>query len=282
MVWNQIKTALLLGALSGFFLFIGAYLGGQAGLVVAFSLALLMNFVSYFWSDKIVLFAYRAKEANPGDYPRLHQLVEEIAKKAKMPKPKVYVVPSANPNAFATGRNPNHVVVAVTNGILDLLNEKELKGVIAHEMSHVKNRDILIGSVAATIAAAISFVAMMARWAAIFGGMGGDRDGHNFLELLVLSILAPLIATVIRLAISRSREYLADETGAKLLGEGKGLASALKKLEAGSKSRPMRMGSETSAHMFIVNPFTASYLMKLFSTHPPVDERVKRLDSLKF
>jgi len=157
MVWNQIKTALLLGALSGLFLFVGASLGGQVGLITAFSLAVLMNFVSYFWSDKIVLFAYRAKEANPADYPRLHQIVEEVAKKAKIPKPRVFVVPSPNPNAFATGRNPKHAVVAATTGILDLLNEKELKGVIAHEISHVKNRDILIGSVAATIAATISF-----------------------------------------------------------------------------------------------------------------------------
>ena len=279
MIINQIKTTLLLGALTSILLLIGSF-WGQSGLITAFLLAIIMNFMSYWFSDKIVLKIYRAKEVDVAKYPRLYQIVNDIAKKAKLPQPKLYIIPTNNPNAFATGRNPKHAAVAVTQGILDLLTEKELKGVLAHEMAHVKNRDILISSVAATIAGAIGFIAFMARWGAIFGGYGG-RNGRGVIELIAIAIVTPLIATVIRLAISRSREYLADETGAKIIKNPKGLASALKKLEANSKAHPMRFGSPSSAHLFIVNPFRASAFLKLFSTHPQASERIKRLNNLK-
>ncbi|MBT4114628.1 M48 family metalloprotease, partial [Candidatus Woesearchaeota archaeon] len=214
-------------------------------------------------------------------YARLHQMVAEVARKAKLPKPRVYVVPSPAANAFATGRNPKHAVVAVTQGIMELLSERELKGVIAHELAHVKNRDILIGSIAATIAGAISVIAFMARWGAIFGGFG-RRDGGNVLELLALAIVTPIIAMIIQLAISRSREFMADEDGAKFIGDGKPLASALKKLEAQAKHRPMRFGSRGSAHMMIVNPLSSGAFVKMFSTHPAVEDRVKRLEKIKY
>jgi len=279
---NQIKTTVLLASLTGLLLAAGLWFGGQIGLIAAFGIAMVMNAISYFFSDKIVLFIYKAKEADVSEYPRLHQIINEVAEKAEIPKPKIYIVPSANPNAFATGRNPKNAVVAVTKGILDLLTENELKGVIAHEIAHVKNRDILISTVAATIAGAISFLAFMARWAAIFGGVRGNGSGRNVIELLVLAILTPVLATIIRLAISRSREYLADETGAKTIKDSKSLASALKKLEEAAKKRPMLFGNETTSHMFIVNPFRKSFLTSIFSTHPPMEERVKRLEKLKF
>jgi len=279
---NQIKTTILLAILTALMLVAGLWFGGQTGLVVAFALAMLMNLVSYFLSDKIVLFIYRAKEAGVAEYPRLHQIVNEIAEKAKLPKPRIYIIPSQNPNAFATGRNPEHAVIAVTKGILNLLTEPELKGVLAHEFAHIKNRDILISTVAATLAGAISFLAYMARWAAIFGGVRGDSDGRNALELLVLAILTPIIATLIRLAISRAREFLADETGAKIIKDSKSLASALLKLETASKHRPMLFGNETTSHLFIVNPFKKNFLTTIFSTHPPIKERVKRLEQMKF
>jgi heat shock protein HtpX len=276
MIINQVRTVILLGALTGLLLAIGAYF---ANIYLALVFAVVMNFGSYWFSDKIVLMMYRAKEADVGKYARLHQMVAEVAKKANLPKPRVFVVPSQAANAFATGRNKNHAVVAVTQGIMDLLSEKELKGVIAHELAHVKHKDILIGSIAATIAGAISIMAFMARWGAIFGGFG-NRD-NNILELLALAIVTPIIAMVIQLAISRSREYLADEDGAKFIGDGKPLASALKKLEAQAKHRPMRFGSRGSAHMMIVNPLSAQSFVKMFSTHPPVAERVKRLEKIK-
>ena len=278
MLGNQIRTVVLLGALTGLLLAIGAYF---ASIYIALAFAVAMNFGSYWFSDKIVLMMYRAKEADVGKYARLHQMVAEVAKKAGLPKPRVFVVPSQASNAFATGRGPKHAVVAVTQGILELLSEKELKGVIAHELAHVKHRDILIGSIAATVAGAISMIAFMARWGAIFGGFG-RRDGGNVLELLALAIVTPLIAMVIQLAISRSREYLADEDGAKFIGDGKPLASALKKLDAQAKHSRFRFGSRGSAHMMIVNPLSAGYFVKMFSTHPPVAERVKRLEKIKF
>lgn len=278
---NQLKTVILLGALTGILIWVGS-LWGQSGIIMAFGFAVLMNFGAYFFSDKLVLTMYRAREADIGKYPRLYQLVNEVAKKAKLPQPKVYILPTPSSNAFATGRNPKHAVVAVTEGILELLTEKELKGVIAHELAHVKDRDILIASVAATIAGAIGMIAFMARWAALFGGYGGQREGRGMLELLVLAVLTPLLATIIQLAISRSREYLADREGATFIKDSSGLASALKKLEAQAKHNPLRFGSESSAHIFIVNPFRASFLMKLFSTHPDVESRVKRLTALKF
>ena len=279
MLSNQIRTVVLLGALTGLLLAVGAYF---ANIYFALVFAILLNLGSYWFSDKIVLMMYRAKEADVGKYARLHQIVAEIAQKAKLPKPRVYVVPAQNSNAFATGRNPKHAVVAVTQGIMDLLSEKELKGVIAHELAHIKHRDILIASVAATIAGVISMVAFMDRWAAIFGGFGRGRDSGNLFELLALAIVTPIIAAVIQLAISRSREFLADEDGAKFIKDGKPLASALKKLEADSKQHPMRFGSPSSAHLFIVNPFSVRSFMKLFSTHPSVEARVSKLNKMKF
>lgn len=275
---NHLRTVFFLGLLTGLMLFVGS-LWGRSGLIFAAVLALVMNFGSYWFSDKIVLAVYRAKEAKVSQYPRLYQIVNDIAKRAKIPSPKIFIIPSDNPNAFATGRNPKNAVVGVTKGILDLLNEKELKGVLAHEVSHVKNRDILVSSIAATIAGAIGFVAAMARWSAILGSR--DRD-NNMIEFLVLGIVTPILATLIHLAVSRSREYMADHSGAKLLKDGSGLASALKKLDEASKSRPMRFGSRSSAHMFIVNPFKGLKMSAMLSTHPSTEERVKRLKSMKF
>jgi heat shock protein HtpX len=277
MIGNQIRTVVLLSLLTGLLLAVGAYF---SNIYIALVFAILINFGSYWFSDKIVLRIYKAKEADVGKYARLHQIVSEVAKKAGLPKPRVFVIPTQNSNAFATGRNKKHAVVAVTQGIMELLSEKELKGVIAHELAHIKHNDILIGSIAATIAGIISMVAFMARWAAIFGG--GQRDSGNIFELLALAIVTPIIATVIRLAISRSREYLADEDGAKFISDGKPLALALKKLEADSKNHPLRFGSPSSAHLFIVNPFSARSFMKFFSTHPAVSERVKRLNNMQF
>lgn len=279
MLGNQIRTVVLLGLLTGLLLAIGAYF---ANIYVALVFAILLNFGSYWFSDKIVLMMYRAREASVGEYPRLHQIVAEIAQKAKIPKPRVFVIPTNNANAFATGRNPKHAVVAVTKGIVNLLSERELKGVLAHEIAHIKHRDILIASIAATIAGVISMVAFMARWAAIFGGFGRGRNSGNFLELIALAIVTPIIAAIIQLAISRSREFLADEGGAKFLKDGKPLAAALKKLEADAKLHPLRFGSPSSSHLFIVNPFSARGLIKLFSTHPPISERIKRLENIKF
>jgi len=279
MIVNQIKTVLLLGSLTGIFLWVGS-LWGPSGMTFALVFAVAMNLGAYWFSDKIVLRLYRAKEADLAKYPRLYQIVNDIAKSAKLPAPKVYILPTNTSNAFATGRNPAHAAVAVTEGILHLLSEKELKGVLAHEMAHVKNRDILISSVAATIAGVISYVAFMARWASIFGGMGRGESGKGIAELLVLAIVTPFLALLIRMAISRSREYLADETGAKLVGSSSGLASALKKLEADAKKHPLRFGSESTAHMFIVNPFTKSRFISLFSTHPLASKRIERLEKL--
>ncbi len=279
---NNLKTVLLLGALTGLLIAIGSF-WGASGMYIAFGLAIVMNFGSYWFSDKIVLMMYRAKEADRSKYSKLYSTVSDIAQRADLPEPKVYIIPTPGANAFATGRNPKHAAVAVTAGIMDILSEKELKGVLAHEMAHVKNRDILISSIAATIAGAIGMIAFMARWGAIFGGFsGGQRSGRGILELLAIAILTPLLATIIRLAISRSREYVADKEGAKILGDSSGLASALKKLESNAKRNPLRFGSETTAHMFIVNPFRASFLMKVFSTHPTTADRVKRLTAMKF
>jgi len=278
---NQIKTTLLLGLLTGLMLGAGWLLGGQTGLLIALVFSILMNFCSYFFSDKIVLFMYRAKEAKKSDYPSLHSIVEEVSKSAGIPKPKVYVIPTNTPNAFATGRNPKHAVVACTEGILQLLDKEELKGVIAHEISHVKNRDILIATVAATIAGVISYLAQMAQFAAIFGGGNRDRDSGNAIGMLALAIITPLIALIIQLAISRSREYLADETAAKTIHNPKALASALHKLEVGVKNNPLRFGSPATSSLFIVNPFSARGFMTMLSTHPPMQERIRRLNEMK-
>ncbi|MBT3298744.1 zinc metalloprotease HtpX [archaeon] len=283
---NQLKTALLLAALTSILLVIGDFIGGTQGLIIAFIFAGGLNFFSYWFSDKIVLAIYRAKEADKNKYSKIYEMVQDISIRAKLPMPKIYIIPSHHPNAFATGRNPNNAVVACTEGILNLLNDHELKGVIAHEMAHISNRDILIQSITATIAGVISFVAMMARWTAIFGGFGG-RDNNNsggLIELLVLAIVAPIMAMLIQFAISRSREYLADETGSKFLKDATGLASALEKLEKGISHNPLKAqgNTEATAHMFISNPFRGSSLLKIFSTHPTTESRVKRLRLLKF
>ncbi|MBI5798214.1 zinc metalloprotease HtpX [Candidatus Woesearchaeota archaeon] len=280
---NMIKTVLFLGLLTGIILGIGAFFG-TSGLLIAFAFALVMNFFSYFFSDKIVLWMYGAKEVSKKDQPVLHELVEEIAKLAHIPKPKVYIVHSSNPNAFATGRSPEHAAVAATTAIMDLLTKEELKGVIAHEISHVKNRDILISSIAATLAGVISFLAMMARWGALFGGFGGDdRDNSGgILGLLVLGIVTPIMAFLIQMAISRSREYQADLSGAHLLKNGEHLAKALEKLEHGVHAHPMHNESTAGASLFIVNPFSWKGFMTMLSTHPSTEDRVKRLRAMKF
>lgn len=275
---NSIKTALLLGALTGLMMFIGRYLGGNQGMVIAFVFAIIMNFGAYWFSDKIVLKMYRARPVSEAEAPDLHRMVRQLAQQAGLPMPKICIMPSESPNAFATGRNPEHAVVAVTQGILRLLDENELKGVLAHELGHVKHRDILIGSIAATLAGAIMMVAHMARWAALFGGLGGrdDDDGGGVIGLIAMSILAPMAAMLIQMAISRSREYAADAAGASFSGSPRGLASALKKIAASSRRVPMQAEPAT-AHMFIMNPLSGKSLMNLFSTHPPVEKRIERL-----
>ena len=272
---NGMKTALLLGALSGLLMLLGEILGGQQGLVVAFGFAVLMNAASYWFSDRIVLRMYKAQEVGP-EHP-LHRIVSRLARQANLPEPRVYVIPSASPNAFATGRNPSHAAVAATEGILHILDERELEGVIAHELAHVKHRDILISSVAATIAAAIMMVARMAQFAAFFGGgRDNDREGANPIGLLFMIILAPLAAVLIQAAISRSREFAADAGGASIAGSPYGLADALRKLERASKQIPLDANPATS-HMFIIKPFTGAALMTLFSTHPSTEARVQAL-----
>ncbi len=283
---NRAKTVLLLASLTVLILIIGEVFAGQTGIVIAFIIAAGINFFSYWFSDKIVLKIYKAQEVDADRAPRLHGIVQQLAHSASLPMPKVYIVPSDTPNAFATGRNPKHAVVAVTQGILGLLNEQELTGVLAHEMSHIKDRDILISSIAATLAGVIFMLARFAQFAAIFGGIGGDDDdGGGILGLLALAILAPIAALIIRAAVSRSREFLADAEGGKLCGNPGYLASALEKLEAGVKKAPMKGASEATAHMFVVNPLKSrkrgSAILRLFSTHPPTEERVKRLREMK-
>lgn len=280
---NQFRTAILLGLLTGLIVWIGRLFGGPQGMVLAFVFAMIMNFTSYWFSDKIVLAMYRGRELSPKEAPELHQMVHELATQGGLPMPKIYVVPNQTPNAFATGRNPHKAVVAVTEGILKVLSPNELRGVLAHELSHVKNRDILIGSIAATLAGVIMMLASMARWTAIFGGFGGqDEDsGGGIISLLLVSILAPLAAVIIQMAISRSREFLADSTGARIAKDPEGLARALEKLSYASKKIPMTNAKPQTAHLFIVNPLTGKGLMNLFSTHPPMEERIRRLRSLQ-
>lgn len=278
---NRVKTVLLLTGMTVFLIFIGNLLGGRSGMYLAFILALGMNFFSYWFSDKIVLKMYGAQEVTPADAPQLHQIVDELAREAGIPKPKVYIIPDESPNAFATGRNPEHAAVAATEGIMRLLTPMELKGVLAHEIGHVKNRDILISTIAATMAGAIMILADMARFGAMFGmGSRDNEEGPGIIGVLVMSIIAPLAAMLIQMAISRSREYLADETGAHLAHNPESLARALEKLSMGVQQAPMN-ASPSTAHMFIVNPLTASTLMNLFSTHPPMEERVARLRAMR-
>jgi heat shock protein HtpX len=283
MSMNQIKTVLLLGGLTGIFLALGALTGGRTGLLIGLLFAGGMNFVSYWWSDKIVLKMYKAKEADRNEYPKLYSMIDEIRHSAHLPMPKIYVINTPQANAFATGRNPKHAAVAVTTGILKVLERNELKGVLAHEMGHVKNRDILISTIAATIAGVISYIAMMARWSAIFGGFGGRDGDNNIIELLVLAIIAPIMAMIIQFSISRSREFLADETGAKLVRDPYSLASALEKIESNVSHNPFRRQGTTdaTAHLFIHNPFKGKSVLNLFSTHPTTSERCKRLRAMK-
>jgi heat shock protein HtpX len=276
---NSLKTVLLLGLLSGLLLALGEFLGGAQGLVTAFLFAGVMNFVSYWWSDKIVLKMYRAQEVGPEH--RLSVIVRRLATQAGLPMPKVYVIPDPSPNAFATGRNPSHAAVAATEGVLRLMSDHELEGVIAHELAHVKHRDILISSVAATVAAAIMMVARMAQFATFFGGGSrNDREGSNPFALLATIIVAPIAAMLVQAAISRSREFDADAGGAKIAGNPYGLADALRKLESASKQIPLDANPAT-AHMFIIKPFSAGGLMNMFSTHPPTEERIARLMNLR-
>jgi len=274
---NTFKTALLLTAMTLFLLFIGQMFGGERGMVLALVFAAVLNFISYFFSDKIALAAYRAQPVTREQLPRAYEIVERLTQKIGIPMPKIYVIPTNSPNAFATGRNPQHASVAMTEGILSLLTDEEMEGVLAHELGHVRNRDILISSVAATLAGAITMIARMGYWASLFGGGGrDDRDrGGGFVALLML-ILAPIAATLIQLAVSRSREYEADASGARFTGNPYALASALKKLDAYSKRLPMQ-ATPSTAHLFIVAPLLGVDFSSLFSTHPPIAKRIERL-----
>jgi heat shock protein HtpX len=279
---NTFKTAFLLTALTLLLMFIGRYFGGQSGMILALAFAVAMNFVSYFFSDKIALAMYRAQPVTREQLPRAYQIVERLTQKIGIPMPKIYVIPTDSPNAFATGRNPSHASVAVTHGILGLLNDEELEGVLAHELGHVNNRDILISSVAATIAGAITMLASMGKWAMIFGGYGGrDREerGGGGLGALLMLFVAPIAASLIQLAVSRSREYQADASGAHYTGNPYALASALQKLDAYSRRMPLE-ASPSTAHLFIIQPFlgmNAGMFANLFSTHPPIAKRIERL-----
>jgi len=284
---NQLKTVLLLGVLTGLFLAIGHLVAGKQGMIIAFVVALFMNFFSYFFSDKVALAMYGAREIMYEEAPWLHEMVEDLAKRAGIPKPKIYLAPIAVPNAFATGRDPNHAAVAVTSGILQILDKNELRGVLAHELGHIKNRDILISSIAATIGGAISMLANMAYYTAFLGG--NDRENNNpiasIIGSIILFIVAPLAATLIQMAISRSREFVADEAGAKISGCPLCLANALRRLEEIAHNPQIQeIASQEinpgTAHMMIVNPLSGDFIMKLFSTHPPTEERIRRLEEL--
>jgi heat shock protein HtpX len=275
---NILRTILLMTVLTLLLVWVGGMIGGRNGALMALIIAGVMNLGSYWFSDKIVIRMYRGRQVESGP---LYDVVREICQRNAMPMPRVYMLPQSTPNAFATGRNPQHAAVAATEGILQILSREELMGVMAHEMSHVKHRDILIGSIAATIAGAISYLAHIAQWTALFGGFGGrdDRDG-NPLGLILVMIFAPLAAMLVQMAISRSREYEADRAGAKLCGNPFYLSNALRKLDAANTRHPMRQVNEATAHMFIVNPLRGGGLANLFSTHPPMAERIRRLESM--
>jgi heat shock protein HtpX len=279
---NALRTTFLMALLTVLLVLAGGAIGGKSGMTFALVMAGVMNFVSYWFSDKIVLAMYGAKEVTEAEYPEFFGLVRQLAVQAGIPMPRVYIIPSETPNAFATGRNPEHAAVAATAGIMRILTRDELLGVMAHELSHVKHRDILISSIAATFAGAITYLAHMAQWAAIFGG-GRDRDeeGGGVFGMLIMAIVAPLAAMLIQMAISRAREYEADKGGAEMSGNPLHLANALKKLEMANHQIPMQAEAAT-AHMFIVNPLTGGGLMSLFSTHPPIEERVRRLEEMAY
>ena len=284
---NVLRTGLLLSVLTLLLVIVGQLLGGSQGATTAFLFALVINLGSYWFSDKIVLAMYRAKPLSESEAPQVYRAVREIAAREHIPVPKIYWLPTVTPNAFATGRSPKHAAVAVTSGLLEIMSEEELKGVLAHELSHVKNRDTLVMSIAAAVAGAISMLASWARWGLMFGGGGRDGDRRNgnaafqLIALLFIAILAPLAAMLIQLAISRTREYGADETGARLTGNPTGLASALEKLDAAVRAHPLQNANPATAHLFIVNPLKMDTFAKLFSTHPPIAERVRRLRSMR-
>lgn len=278
---NHIKTVFLLTAMTGLFLVLGYALGGQTGMVIALIIALAMNFFSYWQSHTIVLKMYRAQPLDRSQAPGLHDTVARLAQRAGLPMPKLYVIPEDAPNAFATGRDPEHGVVAVTQGLLRLMNQEELEGVLAHELGHIKNRDILISTIVATLAGAIMFVASMARFTAIFGGRDNQGGGPGIVGVIIMSMLAPLAAMVIQMAVSRSREYLADATAAQVTGRPGGLASALNKLGEYTRRGVAVKANPSTAHMFIVNPLSGRQFAGLFSTHPPLEERIRRLTGAK-
>jgi heat shock protein HtpX len=279
---NMLKTTLFLALLTGLFIAVGGLLGGRSGMMMAFVFALLMNFVSYWFSDKIVLKMYGAQPIGEAEAPAVHRIVRTLATKAGIPMPKLYLIPSESPNAFATGRSPQHAAVAVTSGIMRIMDEKELEGVLAHELSHVLNRDVLISTIAATVAGAISMLANMAQWGLMFGGARHDDDdrGANPIALILTVILAPLAAMLIQMAVSRSREYQADASGAQLTRNPAGLASALGKLGQATRMVPMDANPAT-AHLFIVNPLSGRSLANLFATHPPLEDRIARLRAMR-
>jgi heat shock protein HtpX len=278
---NVFKTAFLLALLTAMLVLLGGAVGGRQGMLIAFFMAMVMNFVSYWWSDKIVLKMYGAQPIEEAQAPGLYGMVHRLASKARIPMPRVFMIPSDQPNAFATGRNPEHAVVAVTEGIMRILDDDELEGVLAHELAHVANRDVLIGTVAATLAGAITYLAHMAQWAAFMGGgRHDDEDSPSPIAMILMAVVAPIAAMLVQLAVSRSREFQADATGAQLAGRTWGLSKALEKLEIASHQVPMHANPAT-AHLFIVNPLTGSTLMKLFSTHPPMEERIARLRSMR-
>ncbi len=279
----QIRTFLLLTVLTVLLVLLGRVIGGQTGMVIAFCFALVMNFISYWFSDKIVLAMYRAREVSEAEYPELYRIVRNLCQRAGLPMPRIYIIPSETPNAFATGRNPKHAAVAVTEGLLRMLNEEELAGVIGHELGHVKHRDILIQTVAATVVGAITMLADWGRWMLFWGAIGGDDDNNNPLGIIIaiiMLIVIPIAAVLIQLAISRAREYYADEAGAKFCGNPLYLASALRKIAYGVEKRPMENAYAGTAHMFIVNPLKGDGLTALLSTHPPVEERIRRLEEM--
>jgi heat shock protein HtpX len=277
---NNIKTLFLLVTLTLILVWAGAAIGGKQGMTIAFIFALGMNFFAYWFSDKIILRMYRAREVSESEAPELYGIVRRLAQKAEMPMPKVYIIDEEQPNAFATGRNPKHAAVAVTTGIIRILRHEELQGVIGHELAHVKHRDILVSTIAATIAGAISYLAHMAQWAMIFGGhRGDDEEGGNPIAAIAMMIVGPIAAMIIQMAISRSREYAADEGGARLAGNPRYLSGALRKLHLASQKIHMNANPATS-HMFIVNPLSGGGLLKLFSTHPPIEERIAKLESM--
>ncbi len=278
---NSLKTVFLMTLMMVLFLLVGSLLGGRDGMIIAFIISLGMNFFSYWFSDKIILTMYGARQVSEREAPKLYSMVRKLSTQAALPMPKIYVIDNPNPNAFATGRNPRNAVVAVTTGILRILNDEELEGVLAHELAHIRHRDILLATIVATFVGTITFISRLAGWSMMFAGGSRDRDDSgNVLASLVLLIVAPIAAVILQLAISRSREFMADEGGARISGKPLALASALSKLEQAAHVVPMSNASPSTAHLFIVNPLRGSSIMKLFSTHPPIEERIHRLKLL--